>query len=336
MRACCCASDPMGVTKPAEDTADVSENRLVLWGTYDLSKPRTRILRESLRLHASELVEIHANLWQSTRDKSAVTGTGALIRIALRHLVAYPRLVWRYLHAPRHTAVVVGYMGHLDVLVLWPLARLRGVPIVWDMFLSLYDTVVLDRGLVRPRSLAARLLWVFERLALGAADLAVIDTETHARRIETLFRLPTRRLAVVPVGSEPGVFPPLPVRVRDPHETLRILFYGQFIPLHGIDTILAAARLAENRPLQWQLIGNGQEAPRIQAELAARPIPPRLVWQEWAPYEQLIDRMRDADNLALSGSTGRRAWSCRRPSSLRRCWHRPRQSAPRCRRSRSG
>lgn len=307
MRACCCASDVMEVTEPAENATDGSGKRLVLWGTYDLTKPRTRILRESLRRQAGGLVEIHADLWQSTRDKSAATGACALIRIGLRHLVAYPRLVWRYLRAPRHATVIVGYMGHLDVLVLWPFARLRGVPIVWDMFLSLYDTVVLDRALVRPRSLAARLLWALERLALSAADLAVIDTETHARRIEALFRLPSGRLAAVPVGVEPGVFPPLSARVRDPNATLRILFYGQFIPLHGIDTILSAARLAENRPLQWQLIGTGQEAPRIRAELATRPIL-RLVWQEWVPYEQLIDRMRDADIcLGIFGTSDKAA-----------------------------
>jgi len=28
-------------------------------------------------------------------------------------------------------------MGQLDVLVLWPLAKLRGVSVIWDGFLSL-------------------------------------------------------------------------------------------------------------------------------------------------------------------------------------------------------
>src|SRR6185437_8339843 len=51
-------------------------------------------------------------------------------------------------------------------------------------------------------------------------------------------------------------------------ECLQVLFYGQFIPLHGIGTIIEAARLLRDAPIQWTLVGRGQEAPRIRAMLA--------------------------------------------------------------------
>lgn len=267
--------------------------RRLLWGSYDLTKPRTRILRDSLRRMPGETIELHADIWRDARDKSAMTGIGVLLGIALRYLIAYPRLIWRYLRAPRHDVVVVGYLGHLDVLVLWPFARLRRVPVVWDMFLSLHDTVVQDRQMLRQGRVAARMLWAFERLALGAADTVVLDTEAHVRRVERLYRLAPGRLAAVFVGAEAEAFPELPPAPRAEDEPLRILFYGQFIPLHGIDTILAAARLAAGRPWRWQIIGTGQEAARIRAELAADPVP-GLDWDEWVPYEALIGRMRDA------------------------------------------
>ena len=37
-------------------------------------------------------------------------------------------------------------MGHLDIIIIRLFARLRGAPVIWDAFLSLYDTVVHDRG----------------------------------------------------------------------------------------------------------------------------------------------------------------------------------------------
>ena len=46
------------------------------------------------------------------------------------------------MHLPQHDVVVVGYLGQLDVLLIRPFTWLRDVPLVWDTFLSLYDTVV--------------------------------------------------------------------------------------------------------------------------------------------------------------------------------------------------
>jgi hypothetical protein len=85
-------------------------------------------------------VEIHYDIWRSIPDKSAALNLLSLMRISVRYLLAYPVLIWRYVRSQRHAAVIVGYMGNLDVLVLWPFARMRGTPVIWDMFLSLYDT----------------------------------------------------------------------------------------------------------------------------------------------------------------------------------------------------
>jgi hypothetical protein len=44
----------------------------------------------------------------------------------------------------------------------------------------------------------------------------------------------------VPEPASPGAAPGAP---------LRVLFYGQFIPLHGVDTIVEAARLMAEDPV---------------------------------------------------------------------------------------
>ena len=46
------------------------------------------------------------------------------------------------------------------------------------------------------------------------------------------------RIAVVPVGAEPARFPALPAPPGPP----QALFYGKLAPLHGVATVLAAAR----------------------------------------------------------------------------------------------
>lgn len=270
--------------------------RIVYWGTYDLGKPRNRILLRGLRENDVEVIEIHADVWSGIEDKSGLAGGWRRLGVLLRWLLRYPPLVARYLSAPRHDAVMVGYLGQIDVLVLWPFARLRGVPIVWDAFLSLYDTVVEDRRMLSPRHPAARGLFALEWLACRAADRIILDTRAHAEYFAAKFGVAAERFAVAFVGVEPEAFPPRPGGDprRDPGAPLTVLFYGQFIALHGIDTIVRAAWLAKDEAIDWVIIGRGQEEGRIRAMIDSGP-DARLRWIPWVPYAELKDWIHRAD-----------------------------------------
>lgn len=280
-----------------------ASRRLLVWGTYDLGKPRTRIVLAALREAGFSLHEIHRDVWRGVADKSQQAGTGWIGR-AIATMLAWPLLVWRYVRAPDHALVIVPYMGMFDVLVLWPFARMRGKPIVWDAFLSLYDTVVVDRRMLSARNPVARLLLVLERLACRAAARVVLDTREHAALFAQLHGVPPARLAAIMVGAEANAFAALPCSGPDGGE-LKVLFYGQFIPLHGIETIVRAARLAVDRPIRWTLIGQGQESVRIAQMLAEEPLA-RLEWIRWVPYEDLSARIADAHAcLGIFGGGGK-------------------------------
>lgn len=265
--------------------------RVIAWGTYDLGKPRTRILLAAIRRSGADLAEIHAPVWAGAEDKSVLSKAEAARR-ALCLLAAYPRLIWRFLRAPRPDVVVVGYLGHLDVLALWPFARLRGVPVVWDALLSLHDTVVADRRMLPRRHPLARLLRAWEWLACRAARRVVLDTEAQARLFREAYRLERRRVVSAMVGAEVTAFPPTPARPRGARAT--VLFYGQFIPLHGVDVIVEAARLARARPIDWAIVGDGQKAGDIRRMLE-EDRPDALEWETWIPYERLAKRIAAAD-----------------------------------------
>ena len=266
--------------------------RVVLWGTWDRGKPRNRILARGLRENAVDLVEIHADIWAGVEDKGVAVGAGRRMRVLLRWLFAYPGLIVRYLRAPPHDAVLVAYMGHLDVLVLWPFARLRGAPIVWDAFLSLYDTVVEDRKLIGRANPLAWFLFVWEWLACRCARIIVLDTRAHADYFAARYGLKAGRTAVVFVGAEPEAFPPRESKCRR-NGKLTVLFYGQFIPLHGIATIVRAAQKAHGEAIRWQLVGRGQEEARIRGLLAEAPAD--LEWRPWVDYAELGKCIAGAD-----------------------------------------
>ncbi|MBB6242681.1 glycosyltransferase [Rhodanobacter sp. MP1X3] len=272
---------------------------ILCWGTYDTGKPRARILLDGLRSTGVEVEECRADIWRGVTDKSQIRGFRHRLCLGLRWLFSYPRLAWQLGRAARPDVVLIGFPGILDILVAAPICKLRGIPLVWDMFMSLYDTVVEDRQLVRRGGLIARLLHALEGFALRRADLVFLDTQTHARRIETLFKLDPGSVAAIWVGAETEYFHTDPAETTDTRTAgttsdLCVLFYGQFIPLHGIETIVHAARLTRDEPIEWQLIGNGQETDRIKALLAEQALP-KLHWDAWVDYRQLPHCIAAAD-----------------------------------------
>ncbi|HKP26997.1 MAG TPA: glycosyltransferase [Dongiaceae bacterium] len=284
-----------------------SPHRVVLWGTYDLGKPRTRILIRGLAEAGVALVQCHVDVWSGIEDKANIAGWRRIAAVIGKLILAYPVLIWRYLRLPRHDVVLVGYLGHLDVIVLWPFAALRGVPVVWDAFLSLYETVVEDRQMVGPRHPLAWLVWAWDWLACRAADLVLLDTHAHAHWFQSEFKLRDGRTDAVFVGAEPDAFAPLPNAGSGTDGPIRVLFYGQFIPLHGIETIVAAAARTAPELYSWTIIGTGQEDARIRTLLDAHPIP-HLRWITWVPYAQLRESIATADIcLGIFGQSGKAA-----------------------------
>ena len=289
--------------------------RVVFWGSYDLSKPRTRILREGLQEAGVDVIEIHSDAWSQFADKSQMSKS-TLILTLMRVFLSYPGLILRYLKAPAHDVVLVPYLGQFDVLVLWPFARLKGKPIVWDMFLSLYDTVVNDRKTTGKRSLSAASLKALEWLACRAATRVVLDTKAHADHIARLFSLKEGRTEAVPVGAETDVFP-RQSRTAPQDGPTKILFYGQLIPLHGIETILDAALSPRGRAHDWHIIGKGQESARV-AERLAQTDAPHITHDAWLAYDRLIDAIADSDVcLGIFGSSEKAA--CVVPNKVYQC-----------------
>lgn len=283
---------------------------VVFWGTYDTGKARDRLLLEGARRVGVEVLECHCDVWGDVSDKSNL-GPLRLASRLFHAILAYPYLLWQYMRLPRHDVVCVLYMGQMDVLAVWLATRIRGVPLVWDMYISLYDTVTGDRDLAKRDSALGRLIYGLEWMSCRAADKVIIDTATHARYVEETFHLPTGSVERVFIGTDLDLFADSqPLSTPDlPADRFNILFFGQFIPLHGTETILRAAAILESRhtdcPYRWILAGRGQESERMDALIRSLGLQ-SVKRKEWIPHQEIPRWIRTANlSLGIFGTTGK-------------------------------
>src|SRR5687767_411390 len=172
--------------------------RVVAFGTYDkVQHPRVGILIQGLRDHGVDVVEINERVWASTDDKIRATRSSlAVMRGLVRTLAAWTRLARAYRDVGPHDAVVVGYMGQLDVLLARLLVK-KPTVVVLDLFVSLWDTAVADRKLVQARSLKSRVLARLDRWAYRAADVVLFDTDAQRDHFLSTFGLEASKARVV-------------------------------------------------------------------------------------------------------------------------------------------
>lgn len=283
--------------------------RVCYFGIYSTAAvyPRNNNIISGLRQAGVSVDECRVELTESFADRAAVAQSKLRwFGFGMRLLGSYCRLGWKLARSPRPEVFVVGHPGYFHLHFLWLCTRLRhrGVPIVYDVFIPLYDALVCDRQLLRPQSLSARLIHALEKSVCQKADLVLIDTAAHTRYLQEEFGVPEERLAVVWIGSSDRLFPPAPAPAPS-SSPFQVLWFGTYIPLHGLETIVQAAKLLEDDPeIRLELIGQGQLEEQIKT-LARELQVKNLVFRGWVPVESMHQHIASA-HLVL-GIFGRTA-----------------------------
>jgi glycosyltransferase involved in cell wall biosynthesis len=231
--------------------------RVVVAGTFAADYSRNRIVLGLLQDLGLDVEVIRFDLWGHKRSELLSRRKAPLVG---RAIVIYLRLAWRLARTPKPRLFVVLYPGHLDARLVSLIGRVRRVPTMYDHFISLEETVVGDRRLRAERSPVARLLRHIDRGACRAADIVLADTPADAEYFASQTGVDSARFRVLWVGAQEDVFRPLDLA---PERGL-VFFHGTYIPLHGIETIVRAAKLLEGEAVRFRLLGSGQERPAIE------------------------------------------------------------------------
>ena len=155
---------------------------------------------------------------------------------------------------------MAGFYGNL-------IARLIGkkghTPLLFDAFVSTYDTLVNDRQVFSPNSPGAKASSWLDAQACRRADHLLCDTRANAGYFISQHAVPADRIDRIFVGCDETLFKPSTRVIK--HDTIEVLFYGTYLPLHGVDVIVKAAELLQDHPqIHVSILGDGKGRPEIQ------------------------------------------------------------------------
>lgn len=249
--------------------------RVCYFGAFDPAYPRNLILRRGLATQGVEVVMCNAPRQLNTRGR-------------MQSLTEqFPAL------ADQCDVILLAEFGQSLTPLAWRLARRYKKRLVMDAFTPLYDSAVYDRMVAKPRSAAATRYWLLDWLSLRLADQVLTDTVQHRDYYAHAFGVRLSKVSVSPVGASQEWFDTSPAPRND--QGVLVSFFGSYIPLHGIDTILrAAAELKSREDIRFELIGRGQTYESMR-QLASELDVPNVTFCDPVPSEELPTVVARAD-----------------------------------------
>ncbi len=276
------------------------------FGTYNPKYPRNRVLIDGLRKNGVNVVECNSRrpgVWK------------------------YVSLIFQFILKARNVdAIIVGFpMGRGVISLLKSFDRLRMTsecPVIIDGFVSQYDAEVFDRRHFAEDSREAKKLFSWEQNAFRFASKVLVDTDANAEYYSKIFSIPREHFAVIPVGTDEDLFRPLirgetifssPNSLVEPRfgqwrsqksfnpsqsdsmGGLTIHFSGTYNPLQGIDVIVRAISLIQDKSIRFRLVGNGEMYNVIIRLAKELNVFDRIEFIDRVPYDEYARLTQGAD-----------------------------------------
>lgn len=195
---------------------------------------------------------------------------------------------------------ILGFRGHE---IFWFVRWLtKGKPLIFDALMSPYAALKFENKSGRIGAIVAPIVRMLESQALKNADSVLTDTRLHQDFYKQEFAVGENKIFAVPVGAqEPSGIETLS---RSNSNNFTVLFYGSFLPLHGVDIIVQAAGLLRAYPIQFQFIGGkGKQVAQLHDLCKAHQVT-RYQHRCWVPFKQLIAQEIPQASLCLGGPFG--------------------------------
>jgi len=159
-----------------------------------------------------------------------------------------------------YDVMVIPWRGILTL----PLAKLiHRKPIIYFPAFSIYDTMINDRKIIKKNSIKAKFIHFADKTACKMADKIILETKEDVNFFIREYNLPSKKFSQLPLSADESIFVPNPI--NEPQSNFIVLFFGSFIPLHGIEIIIESAHiLNKHQEIMFIICGDGQTKPEME------------------------------------------------------------------------
>ena len=171
-------------------------------------------------------------------------------------------------------------------------------PIIFDAFISVYDTLCFDRRKFNPNSATGKFFKWYDSYLCKISNTVLVDTKTHKDYFKREFN--AKNIDYLYLGCNEKLFKPLKIKKRS--SKFVVFWYGQANPLQGVDIILNAAKILEDKNIQFRIVGPVRKK---YSKLINNLNLKNVEFIDYIPYNQLPLEINKS-NVCLGGHFGNR------------------------------
>jgi len=263
-----------------------------LLGDYDPNHPRCAIIREGLSKQGIKVIECHParHDLKQVREKKG----------NLNYVICLYKELWRQFRTADKdfTHVIVPHNNHLVAPLAYYFAKRYRKKFVIDSYDSIYYDASLKRG-IRKGSLKSWRIFCAEKLALILADHILALTEGYKDYFASTFSLSKSKFSVFPVGVPANYFldngSKAQIARRKESSDFKVLYWGVFLPHHGLHVVVQAADMLRNYPnIKFCLVGDGMLRQQIRHQVSQLDLK-NVCLPGYVSQETLINHIIEAD-----------------------------------------
>lgn len=216
-------------------------------------------------------------------------------------ILRYPEVAYRILKSrlsQNPDVYLLTFRGY--EMLPWLLLVATGKCVIFDEFINAFEWAAHEHKIFSPKSTLGRVFNAAYGFLLRRCDVILADTDAHAAISSRLSSVPIKRYLTVPVSSDETLF--FPTRRIFESGDFNVFFYGNILPLHGINIILSSALQLKNiLSINFIFIGGKSEHQSAVENAIANGA--RIVYKRYIPFAELPDCIHGA-SLCLGGPFG--------------------------------
>lgn len=166
--------------------------------------------------------------------------------------------------------IVVLAMGYGFPLWYLTLAKLLGIPIITDFYISFFDTLVNDRRTVASVTLQAKRLKRFDKTLIQSSSACIFLNQAERDLYLEVAEISNfNNSYIVPLCTPEKGKARLDF-FQGKRDIVNLCWWGTFIPLHGLEVILRACEILKNKQVKFKMhvLGTSEEKAKPYKKLA--------------------------------------------------------------------